>query len=64
MPESQCSGVSRKERLVGDEAEEREWPEHWSLVCMVRSLDFSLCGKATGISSREVPRFGYVLRRF
>lgn len=35
-----------------------------SLVCMVRSLDFSLCGKATGISSREVPRFGYVLRRY
>lgn len=36
------SGVSRKERLIGDGAEERESPEPWSLVHLVRSLDFVL----------------------
>lgn len=42
-PEGQCSGMVRKEkRLVGDEAEEREGPEHWNFVGVVRSLDFVL----------------------
>lgn len=54
-PKGLCSGVNRKERLVGDGAEERERPEPWSLACMVKSLDFILCKKAVGISSIEVP---------